>query len=554
MFRHHEQCLLTSRMGATEMGTAESGAALSDIELLYWHDRPRARNEAVACLDRLGQDAEGPTPHRLSLVIVSVDYPRGDAVQGATQAQQSLEWAVVRGDVALQARCHRFLSAVFRRVGESGLSLEHAVSANDLLDDSELPFVHAAARLCLADALGAAGSYDESQRRYREALHLIGDDGVPIMRLSILNNSAFTYHIAHQADEALTRVETLLSMAAARHVELGMSERDTVARVFVAAGRVVEAERVLAPATEPLTEYGDPDGFAMGNVTLAEICRRQGELDRAQAAIDRGLALCTRYGLTQAAVEFAREQAELFAAGESYRRAFEKYREYHARATALAADRQDARGRVFEAVFRTVEARQESDRYRELAERDPLTGLYNRRFIDEELGHCLAAVRDGESSFLVAMIDIDKFKRINDLYSHQVGDDVLRVLGRILREFAATVVGGLAARMGGEEFVLILPHVDVGKADVLMESLRRAIGEADWEPVASGLAVTASIGVAFAPSDGVLGSDLLHTADSRLYFAKEQGRNRCVLAGEPSTKAGSLSAAGAGRQTDTAAP
>ncbi|NTV40476.1 MAG: hypothetical protein HGA51_11065, partial [Demequinaceae bacterium] len=362
--------------GVGDVETVESHTALSDIEDLYWTDRPRAKSEALAWLHRLGPEHSGRASRRLGLVIASVDHLRGDAAEGATYAQQALDWAVAQGDVGVQARCHRYLSAVFRRVGESGLSLEHAVSANDLLDDSESATIHAAARLCLGDALGAAGSYDESQRRYREALHLIADAHLPIMRLAILNNSAFTYHVAHQANDALAAVDLLLRTSAAHHLTLGMSERDTVARVLVVADRITEAERVLAPAMEPPTEYDNPDGFAMGNVTLAEVCRRQGALDRAQAAIDRGLTLCRRYGIAQAAVEFAREQAELYAAGDSYQLAFEKYREYHSKSSALVADRQNARGRVFEAVFRTVEARQESDRYRELAERDPLTGLY----------------------------------------------------------------------------------------------------------------------------------------------------------------------------------
>jgi diguanylate cyclase (GGDEF)-like protein len=520
-----------------------------DIEALYWSDRPRARSEALTWLDHLGPNPVGPTPHRLGLVVASVDHLQGDATHGATQAQQSLDWAVAQGDLGLQARCHRFLSAVFRRVGESGLSLEHAVSANDLLDDSESPSVHAAARLCLGDALGGAGSYDESQRRYREALNLIGDDDLPVLRLAILNNSAFTYHVAHRANEALGAVDLLLRTSAAHHLSLGMSERDTVARVLVVAGRIVEAERVLAPAMEPLTDHDNPEGFAMGNVTLAEVCRRQGALDRAQAAIDRGLALCRRHGLAQATVEFAREQAELFAAGESYQLAFEKFREYHARSAALSSDRQDARGRVFEAVFRTAEAREESSRYRELAERDPLTGLYNRRYIDEQLAQRLTTVFDGESSLAVSMIDIDNFKLINDLHSHQVGDEVLRALGHILREFAASVPGGVAARMGGEEFLLIVPGIDAGAAAAAMDSVRRAISERDWQSLADGLAVTASIGVAIAPLDGVEGSKLLHTADARLYLAKEQGRNRCVLSGAPETKSMTCATAGEGSLT-----
>jgi len=513
------------------METVEAESSLGSIERQYWSDRLRARAEALTWLDQLGSNDAGPISRRLELVVVSVDHTQGDAAQGAMHARQALDWAVAHADRAVQARCHRFLSSVFRRVGEPGLALEHAVSANDLLDDDQSPIVHAAARLCLADALGAAGSYDESQRRYTEAAQLIDDDGLPLLRLAILNNSAFTYHMAHQTNEALAAVDVLLRTSAARHLVLGMSERDTVARVLVVAGRFAEAERVLAPAMAPLTAFDDPDGFAMGNVTLAEVCRHLGALDRAQAAIDRGYALCRRYGLAQAMAEFAREQAEVFAAGNSYQNAFEKYREYHTRSVALGADRQDARGRVFEAVFRTTEDRLETARYRELAERDPLTGLYNRRYIDEYLAHELVSALGVRAPLVVAMLDLDHFKQINDLRSHQVGDDVLRVLGKILTECAEAVPGGVAARLGGEEFVLVLPLIDADATPALMESVRRAISEYAWHPLTSGLNVTASIGAAIAPIDGIQGSALLHIADARLYLAKDQGRNRCVVTG-----------------------
>jgi two-component system, cell cycle response regulator len=126
------------------------------------------------------------------------------------------------------------------------------------------------------------------------------------------------------------------------------------------------------------------------------------------------------------------------------------------------------------------------------------------------------------------MVDLDRFKRINDTRSHEAGDDVLRAMGQILGRFVAAVQGGVAARMGGEEFLLVLPGTEGKAADVSAEAVRRAIDEHDSQPITAGIPVTASIGVAIAPADGQHNSNPLGTVDARLYRAKRSERNRVV--------------------------
>jgi diguanylate cyclase (GGDEF)-like protein len=183
-------------------------------------------------------------------------------------------------------------------------------------------------------------------------------------------------------------------------------------------------------------------------------------------------------------------------------------------------------------MFQTAESRRESEHYREMAERDPLTELPNRRFVDEHLNVLLALLREGGAPVAIAMLDVDHFKRINDTLSHEVGDQALRELGRILAEAMALVPGAVAARLGGEEFLLIMPGLDANAVRVLCEKVRRAVMEHDWSPVAAGLRVTASLGVARAPDDADTSSALLRAADVRMYVAKRDGRNRVVHAGD----------------------
>jgi len=162
---------------------------------------------------------------------------------------------------------------------------------------------------------------------------------------------------------------------------------------------------------------------------------------------------------------------------------------------------------------------------REQAIRDVLTGLLNRRYLEETLPRELAkAVRDRQS-VAVIVLDIDHFKRVNDSFGHKAGDLVLQAMGRLLRTH--TRGGDIASRYGGEEFVLILPGLTVEAALRRAEQLRTAFAELRLESAGSMLSATLSAGIAAYPDHGKTEEDLLRAADQAMYAAKAAGRN-CV--------------------------
>lgn len=156
----------------------------------------------------------------------------------------------------------------------------------------------------------------------------------------------------------------------------------------------------------------------------------------------------------------------------------------------------------------------------ELADHDPLTRLHNRRGLESSLDDL--AESDGDSSFLaigVLMLDLDHFKRVNDTWGHDIGDQILRNAAHlILQELRP---GNLCARWGGEEFVAVFPGISPTRLRMVAEHLRRRFErELEWE----GTGITTSIGIAH----GELGefSQLVRSADDALYRAKDLGRNR----------------------------
>lgn len=516
-------------MRAVEEHTVDE--RLAWVERQYWIDKDAALAAAQDWLAELGAGDHGALSRRLEVQVASIMTRRGDPRQGAAEVQHILRWAERHGELALQSRCHDVLGSIFELVGDRALSLEHAVATNDLIDDSETPLMRAAARLTLADALGSVGSFDEARRRYNEALRLVIDDPETSIRYQILNNLAYTEYLAEDYDEALSAVESLISLSALNDRPIGMYARDTIARVYLTAGRSEEAAATLVAALEAKPVDYHPDSIAAALVTLAETYRVLGRFDEAQAVIDRCQELTAEHGLVRWSTAATREQAEIHAEMEDFRAAFETYRSYHEQSIALGASENEARGRILEAMFQTAESRRESERYREMAERDPLTELHNRRFVDEHLSMLLSLLREGGAPVAIAMIDVDHFKRINDTLSHEVGDDVLRTLGRILTKSVESVPGAIAARLGGEEFLLILPAHDAAAVGALCEKVRLDVAGHDWSHIDGGLRVTVSLGVALAPVDAVTSSSLLRAADVRMYVAKRDGRNRVVHAG-----------------------
>jgi two-component system, cell cycle response regulator len=195
----------------------------------------------------------------------------------------------------------------------------------------------------------------------------------------------------------------------------------------------------------------------------------------------------------------------------------------------LQSAERDARARALQAMYETTEARRQSRRYRELSLRDPLTGLYNRRYVDDQLPQLLEQAAAGGGPVTVALLDLDHFKRINDTHSHEAGDQVLCAVAELLQAAGSSAgTGSFVARMGGEEFLLVQVGADPATAAARLDDLRRAVAGHPWAPLVGDLPVTISIGASSSPGGSTSPADILGRADGHLYLAKRRGRDRVV--------------------------
>jgi diguanylate cyclase (GGDEF)-like protein len=183
-------------------------------------------------------------------------------------------------------------------------------------------------------------------------------------------------------------------------------------------------------------------------------------------------------------------------------------------------------GRVW--FFRDIsEYKQTESTLRDLAHHDPLTGVSNRRYFSERANQEFARAKRHSTPLSVAELDVDYFKKINDQNGHAVGDEILKLLcsagQRLLRET------DIFARIGGEEFAVLLPDTNLEGAAILAERLRQAIADIKLSLSSGELNCTVSIGVAMLKSTDTCIEDCLVRADSAMYRAKQNGRNRVEI-------------------------
>jgi two-component system cell cycle response regulator len=471
---------------------------------------------------------------RARLVQADMLQRTGRVTAGARLASEVNTWARQNGPQTLLARSHLVLSSVYESVGDSASCLDHALRAVELLADTTPLRTRGNFLMRLGDAYAATGSFDEARERYGEAGRLFEAIGDLERRLNVLNNLAYAEYESGDAQRAGPAAEKMRKLAESSGFGLNPPFLDTLARIHILLGEYDKAESALEDALAAFASGGDVQAVTPAEfmLTQAEAQRRQGRLEEAQSTLDRCRAICVERSLTGVEVEVLREQAELHAAAGHFDQALETYKTFHAEVVSLNSNRREVAARTREAMFGTEEAQGVARRFRLQVRTDGLTGLPNRRSVNEELPARLNDVLAGVP-VVVAVFDADHFKDVNDALSHEVGDIAMRELGRLLETSLASgyaaprVSPSFVARLGGDKFLAVLPGLELSAATTVLETMRATVEDHQWRPFIGELRLTVSVGAvaAFATDTP---SNVLTRADRYLYAAKQAGRNRVV--------------------------
>ncbi|MDX2007794.1 MAG: GGDEF domain-containing protein [Meiothermus sp.] len=481
-------------------------------------------------------------------------YQTAQYAEAAHWLRRGLELARKHDDAPLERDCLNFLSAVLAQQGEVGAALgyiEQALRINQALGDQR------GVAACL-DNMGylhqRLGQDAQAVKLRQEALGISRSIGNMAREAHILVNLAANYSRLGQHAQALEAARGGLELARVhRLAQLQPLALHSLGEALGAGGEHLEALVVLQQALEQAERLGARQVLAQGWLSLGVIHLHLHQPGKALEVLGKALSEAGRLELGEVQVQLHRRLCEAHKLLGQFEKALYHHECFYAlerslrdqqalqRLSILSVQRELEKARS-EAelthlknvrLAEALEALERADREKGVllqelerqVTQDPLTGAYNRRYLETVLAQEFAKARAAERLLPVAILDVDDFKRINDGFSHQTGDRVLQTLTQIVKASART--GDILARYGGEEFVLVLPRASFEQAMLVCDRVRAAVQQYPWEVVHPGLRVTVSLGLA---ADTTLPSHekLLDAADRKLYRAKRSGKNRLV--------------------------
>lgn len=430
-----------------------------------------------------------------------------------------------------RAALHNLLGNLSALFGDTGASVDHYQLALHILLAVGPREAVALVTNNIGMALRESQQLDEALRYFDDAL--AGISGLPdgLLQATIVGNAGLTLLEAGRLDQAHDALIDVLKRMEALGAPRGMGTANhNLGRLMLRRGELVRAEAYLQRARVHREALGELLDLSDTKIQFVHLYRATGDTARAVALLAELLDGPDACQVTRVrATAFEARYLALRDAGR-FKEALDAHVAFHEASRAYVDDRANARQQLHLARFRHAELDHERQRERErsaafeqLSLTDALTGLPNRRFVETRLAGEVRRFGLRGEALCIAVLDIDHFKSINDRFSHGVGDKTLQAIAGLLR--ADIRPFDMAARLGGEEFLLAFPGNQLEQGVAACERLRARLAAHDWSGCHSDLRVTASFGVVEATGGATI-EQLIETADAALYRAKDSGRNR----------------------------
>ncbi len=494
-------------------------------------------DDAQHLIEDLAQEASPARPDEVARCRVLrgiLLQRRGDlpkALNAAFSALQALDGASGRTWVA--GTVHNLIGNLLVLYGDVSGALEHYVEAVESFEPHSLQGV-----IVVSNNVGMAhhevGQYDAAIEAFRRVLTALPTGGQAYFRAVALCNLGLALVEAGRSAEAFVPLDEARAICAAIGSQRGLGlAHHNLARAHHRVGDLAAAAEHYDRSLAVRAAAAEGQDHAETLLFAAELEHDLGHGDAAIALLERVLETTAAAPSTRLRSQAHHALYRVHRARGDLAAALDHHVAYHDASKDFVDDRTRQRQQALAIRFevhrlaaQNERERVRRDRFERLSNTDELTGLPNRRAVDQTLAQELREARALERSVCVAVLDIDRFKDVNDAFSHAVGDAVLRAFGALLP--ARLRSGDTVGRYGGEEFVVVFPGAPLEAARGTCERLRSAIASYDWARLHPGLAVTASFGVAtLAPGESVV--EWVARADAALYRAKAAGRDRVVV-------------------------
>jgi diguanylate cyclase (GGDEF)-like protein len=399
----------------------------------------------------------------------------------------------------------------------------------------------------IGNSLNQIGDYAQALPNLEQGLAIFIELNDPEGQAMTLESLALAYLGLTQYDQALSRAlesVTLCQQLGARRREA--THLGTVGRIYAAKGQSVEAQQTLTTALDLARKFGYRLEEQVALQHLGSLHSQLGDLAQAQPDLEKALAIAVEINARRNQYECHELLAALYRQQHNFEKALQHYEQFHVLKETVYNEQNDMRLHSLEIQHRLDTTQKAAESYQqravtlereiderkkteavlqELATTDPLTGLSNRRTVLEQANKALGVSQRYKHPLTVIMLDIDRFKSINDTYGHAAGDQVIIEFAQRIRSKLRT--SDILGRYGGDEFLIILPNSDLTGAEPVVRRIQAAITGYRVVLKEAEIQISTSIGLSSNEIDYSLTLEaLIEKADAAMYTAKVGGRDQ----------------------------
>ena len=471
----------------------------------------------------------------------------GQLTQALAQVNQALVLIDQKTHPELAAEAEHQLGWIYTKAGSFQIALNHLFLARREFENLGLVERQAQVYNSLGAVYTQLGDTTQATEALNQALALLSDQEQHKDRAVTYNNLAYNLAQAKQFGQALPYALRGLELASNLHLSgLELVIRDTIGVIYLGLGQHAKARACFEEAQSLAHDRGAALFELDARINLCAVCLAEGDYTQTESSLLESLDTAESFGIDAILARLYKIFSDLYDQQGRQAEALAYYRKFHETQVSIFKEDSARNLENLQNAYLVENALKDAEIYRfkslalqeeidesnliraeleEMVRLDPLTGIYNRRYIFQIATDILEQAQNVKVPVSVMMMDIDQFKSINDTYGHLVGDQVLiAAVHSIQQRLRLTDYFG---RYGGDEFVVILPNTDFKHAELAGERLRENLENHQIATDRGLVRVTISVGISSCePESGLLIDELLNMADAALYQAKKAGRNQ----------------------------